>query len=54
MAIRLQEVKILPEHIMRLQLKNAAEKYSKYVGCDILIIYSKSKNTPYENDIFQN
>ncbi len=49
MAIRLQEVKVLPEQIMKLQLKSAAEKYSKYVGCDILIIYSKSKNTPYES-----
>jgi len=49
MAIRLQEVKILPEHIMKLKLKEAAEKYSRYVGCDILVIYSKSKNTPYED-----
>lgn len=49
MTIRLQQVKILPEHILKLKLKSAAEKYSKYVGCDILIIYSKSKNTPYES-----
>lgn len=48
MAIRLQEVKILPEHIMKMKLKSAAEKYSKYVGCDVMVIYSKSKNVPYE------
>lgn len=49
MAIRLQEVKILPENILKMQLKNAAEKYSRYVGCDILVIYSKSKTAPYES-----
>lgn len=49
MTIRLQEVKVLPEHILKLQLQKAAEKYSKYVGCDMLVVYSKSKNTPYES-----
>ena len=48
MTIRLQEVKILPELLMKQKLKSAAEKYSKYVGCDILVIYSKSKNSPFE------
>lgn len=48
MSIRLQEVKVLPEHIMKHNLKRAAEIYNKYVGCDILIIYSKSKKSPYE------
>lgn len=46
--IRLQEVKILPEHIIKLKLKKAAEKYNKYVGSDILVIYSKSKKSSYE------
>lgn len=48
MASRLQEVKILPELLMKQRLRSAAEKYSKYVGCDILVIYSKSKNSPFE------
>lgn len=48
MTTRLQEVKILPEHIIKHNLKRAAALYSKYVGCDILIIYSKSRTSPYE------
>ena len=48
MTIRLQEVKILPELLMKQKLKCAAEKYKKYVDSDILVIYSKSKNSPFE------
>lgn len=48
MAIRLQEVKILSEQIIKNNLQRAANIYSKYVGCDILVIYSKSKSLPYE------
>jgi len=48
MTVRLQEVKILPELLLKQKLKSAAEKYSKYVGCDILVIYSKSKKSPFE------
>lgn len=48
MAVRLQEVKILPEFLLKQNLKIAAEKYQKYVNCDILVVYSKSKNSTYE------
>ena len=48
MAVRLQEVRILPELIMRQKLKLAAEKYNKYIDSDILVIYSRSKYSPFE------
>jgi len=48
MGIRLQEVRILPENMMKNNLHKAAEIYENYAGCDILVVYSKSKNAPYE------
>jgi hypothetical protein len=48
MGIRLQEVKILSEKSMKSNLQRAAQIYNNYVGCDVLIVYSKSKNKSYE------
>lgn len=48
MGIRLQEVKILPENQIKNNLQHAAQIYSHYAGCDILVVYSKSKTLPYE------
>lgn len=48
MGIRIQEIKILPESLMKRNLHRAAHIYDKYVGCDILVVYSESRTLPYE------
>ncbi len=48
MGIRLQEVKVLSENLMKRNLQCAAQIYDRYVGSDILIVYSRSKTLPYE------
>lgn len=48
MGIRIQEVKVLPESLMKKNLQCAANVYNQYVDCDILVVYSKSKTLPYE------
>lgn len=48
MGIRIQEVKILPENLMKMNLQRAAHIYDQYVDCDILVVYSRSKTLPYE------
>lgn len=48
MGIRIQEVKILPENLVKRNLQRAAHIYNQYVGCDILVVYSRSKTLPYE------
>ncbi|MBD5493550.1 MAG: hypothetical protein HDR12_03980 [Lachnospiraceae bacterium] len=48
MGIRIQEVKILPEYLLKRNLQCAAQVYDQYVGCDILVVYSRSKKLPYE------
>lgn len=41
MGIRIQEVKVLPESLMKKNLQCAANVYNQYVDCDILVVYSK-------------
>lgn len=53
MGIRLQEIRILPEWQLKAKLHRAALIYSKYVGCDVLIVYSRSKELPFEYYEFQ-
>lgn len=53
MGIRLQEIRVLPEWQLKANLHKAAQIYSQYVGCDILIVYSRSKDLPYEYYEFQ-
>lgn len=48
MGIRLQEVKVLPENLMKRNLQCAAKLYDQYVGSDILVVYARSKTLPYE------
>lgn len=48
MGIRIQEVKILPENLMKRNLQCAAHIYGQYANCDILVVYSRSKTLPYE------
>ncbi len=48
MAVRLQEVRVLSDKQMINNLHRAALIYERYVGCDILVVYSKSKNLPYK------
>ncbi|MDE6517931.1 MAG: hypothetical protein K2L18_08810 [Acetatifactor sp.] len=48
MGVRLQEVKILPEKLIKSNLLHAAQIYDQYAGCDMLVVYSKSKTSPYE------
>lgn len=48
MGRRIQEVKILPERLMKKNLQCAANIYNRYNDCDILVVYSRSKTLPYE------
>lgn len=48
MGIRIQEVKILPENLMKRNLQRAAQIYAQFVDCDILVVYSRAKTLPYE------
>lgn len=47
MGIRLQEVKVLPENLIKRNLQRAAQIYNQYIDCDILVVYSQSKTLPY-------
>lgn len=48
MSIRLQEIRVLPEKQLIDNLHKAANIYSRYEGCDIIVVYSHSRNMPFE------